>query len=86
MPLEIITLQDLEQFKASILSEINLMLNGQQPSASKMMKSTEVCRMLRITPATLQHLRRKKIVNASKIGGTFYYLYDEIANMLPRSK
>jgi hypothetical protein len=86
MPLEILTLQDLLQFKCSLVEEIKNILGRQEQKELKTLKSTEVCKMLRITPATLQNMRRNKIINASKIGGTFYYLYEDIIQLLPGKK
>jgi hypothetical protein len=86
MPLEIPTMQDLAQFKHAMLEEIQTLLNGHTMKEARTLKSAEVCKMLRITPATLQHMRKSKIINATKISGTFYYLYDDIIQMLPRKK
>lgn len=86
MPLEIVTIQDLQQFKSSIIEELKAMFTKPVPKQEKMLKSTEVCRMLRISAGTLQNLRKNKTIVASKIGGTYYYLYDDICNMLPKKR
>jgi len=86
MPIEILTMQDLAQLKTSILLEVKAMLPKVTGTDDKIVKSTEVCKMLRISTGTLQNLRKNKTIIATKIGGTWYYHREDIVRMLPRKK
>ncbi|MEP7238747.1 MAG: helix-turn-helix domain-containing protein [Ferruginibacter sp.] len=83
MPLELITTQDLLQFKNTLIQEIKLMLDDARGQEQKLLKSAEVCKMLRISAGTLQGLRKNNLIPHSKIGGTYYYPFKDIAKMLP---
>jgi hypothetical protein len=80
---QILTVGDLEDFRARLLEQIKNLLqevNG-QPS-KQWLKSTEVRKMLGISPGTLQNLRVNGTLSYTKIGGIVFYRYDEIAKLL----
>ena len=83
MPSEIITTDDLREFKTELLSEFRKMLNEQrgQP-AKKWLKSYEVKKLLSISPGTLQNLRLNGTLPFTKIGGQMFYDYEDIRKML----
>ncbi|MCG6190842.1 helix-turn-helix domain-containing protein [Maribellus maritimus] len=83
MPTEIVTTDDLREFKTELLDEIKKILkeyNG-QPS-KKWLKSWEVRKLLNISPGTLQNLRINGTLPYTKIGGTMYYNCEDIQKML----
>ncbi len=87
MATEIITTDDLREFKIEMLSEIKQLLkeyNG-QPS-KKWLKSYEVRKILNISPGTLQNLRLNGTLPYTKIGGVIYYDYSDIQDMLQSRK
>lgn len=87
MAAEIITTDDLREFKIEMLSEIKQLLkehNG-QPS-KKWLKSYEIRKILNISPGTLQNLRINGTLPYTKIGGVIYYDYADIQEMLQSRK
>ncbi|NJK96627.1 MAG: helix-turn-helix domain-containing protein [Bacteroidales bacterium] len=87
MAAEIITTDDLREFKMEILSEIKQLFKEQsgQPS-KKWLKSYEVRKILNISPGTLQNLRVNGTLPYTKIGGVLYYDYADIQQMLQSRK
>lgn len=87
MPTTIITVEDLENFKQELLVEIKkLFAQRQIPSPQKWLKSHEIRRLLKLSPGTLQTLRVNGTLPFSKIGGIFFYNYEDIEKMLLENK
>lgn len=84
MPLELLTLKDLEKFKTELLLELKTLFL-KQDEYKKLLKTREVCKLLRVSPGTLQNLRRNGTLSFSKVGGIIYYHYDDV-NMLLRKR
>ncbi|SDP43945.1 Helix-turn-helix domain-containing protein [Mucilaginibacter sp. OK268] len=82
MAIEIITKDDLELFRAKLLEDIKNLLNTKSEAPKKWLKSYQVKNMLKISPGTLQTLRTKGTIRYSKIGGIFYYKYEDILKIL----
>jgi hypothetical protein len=82
MAIEIITKDDLELFRAKLLEDIKNLLNNKSEAPKKWLKSYQVKNMLKISPGTLQTLRTKGTIRYSKIGGIFYYKYEDILKIL----
>ena len=84
MPLQLITLKDLEDLKTELLAEIKrlLLLKEEKSLEKKLLKTKDVCRILRLTPGTLQNLRKNETLNSKKVGGTLYYHYEDIEKIL----
>jgi hypothetical protein len=87
MPAQIITSDDLREFKLDLLEEIKKLLrqNGVQP-VKKWLKSPDVRKMLNISPGTLQNMRVNGSLPYTKIGGVLYYDYEDIQKMLINNK
>lgn len=87
MPLELLTIKDLEQFKAELLGELkSLLLKEDEIKNKKLLKSREVCKFLRVSVGTLQNLRRNGTLCFSKVGGTIYYHYEDVNNLLKKRR
>lgn len=87
MPTEIVTTDDLREFKIELLKEIKQLFaayNG-QPSR-KWLKSYEVRKLLGISPGTLQNLRINGTLPFSKIGGVIFYDSGDIQNMMKENQ
>ena len=56
MNLEIITKDDLREFKSELLTEIRQLMQPGQGQSKKWLKSNEVRKLLNISPGTLQNL------------------------------
>ena len=83
MAREIITIDDLHDFKAGLLEDIkNLLKEGSGQPVKKWLKSYEVQKVLAISAGTLQNLRNNGTIQFTKIGGVLYYDYNEIQLML----
>lgn len=80
---EILTREDLQNFKNELLQEMKALLQPQLQGGSKQwLKSVDVRRMLNISPGTLQNLRINGTLRFSKIGGMMYYKAEDIAKLL----
>jgi hypothetical protein len=66
---ELITKDDLREFKSELLTEIKklVQLDGQGQS-KQWLKSNEVRKLLKISPGTLQHLRINGTLSFTQIG------------------
>ena len=87
MAANIITLEDLQNFKKELIEEIKILLS-QRPATPirKWLKSHEVRRLLTVSPGTLQNLRVNGTLPFTKIGGVIYYDYEDIQKMLEGHK
>jgi len=87
MPTNIVTTEDLKVFKEELLSGITDLLNQQQGGVTKKwLKSTDVMKLLEISPGTLQNLRINGTLPFSKIGGLIYYDAQDIQEVLAENK
>ena len=87
MPAQIVTTDDLREFKMEILQEFKKMLKEHhgQP-AKKWLKSYEVRELLGISPGTLQNMRVNGTLPFTKIGGVMFYDYGDIKKMLEENQ
>ncbi|MDB5134369.1 MAG: hypothetical protein JWP37_972, partial [Mucilaginibacter sp.] len=76
MAIEIITKDDLEQFRVKLLEDLREMIGTKPEESKKWLKSYQVKNMLKISPGTLQNLRVNGTLSYSKIGGIIYYKYE----------
>ncbi len=83
MATEIITTDDLYEFKVQLFGELKKLLT-ENPKATpkKYLKSAEVMEMLQVSPGTLQNLRINGTLPYTKIGGIILYEYEEILKVL----
>jgi hypothetical protein len=82
MPLELLTIKDLNDFKAELIRELKQLLSKNDPGNPKrLLKSREVLALLRIPRGTLQNLRRNQTLYYRKVGGTIYYDYEDVQRL-----
>ena len=87
MATEIITQDDLREFKIELLADIKKLLKQNLGSnQKKWLKSYEVRELLNISPGTLQHLRVSGTLPFTKVRGTIYYDYSDIQTMIAENK
>lgn len=87
MPLELLTLKDLQEFKAQLFEELRNILAAYEASQNgNLLKSKDVCRKLMMSPGKLQTMRKNKTINYLKIGGTIYYENQEISRLYKGKK
>jgi hypothetical protein len=82
MNVELITRQDLREFKNDLLNEIKQIIKPGQGQSKQWLKSVEVRKLLNISPGTLQNLRINGTLRYSKIGGMMYYKLEDIHKLL----
>jgi hypothetical protein len=84
---QLITVDDLTQFKQELLNELLSVLKTQTGTIpKKWMKSHEVRRLLKISPGTLQTLKTSGVIPYTKMGGLHFYDHDDIQKVLESNK
>ena len=84
---QLITVDDLRQFKQELLSELLSLLKTQSGIIpKKWMKSHEVRRLLKISPGTLQTLKTTGVIPYTRMGGVHFYDHDDIQKILESGK
>lgn len=91
MPAEILTTDDLREFKVELLNEFKKLIQqvNQKPndfSQKKFLKSSEVAELLDISLNTLYQLRINRQLPFTKIGGTIFFERDDIEAMMAKNK
>lgn len=82
MATEIITKEDLNEFREKLIEDIKQLLGKSPAEPKKWLKSYQVRNMLKISPGTLQNLRVNGTLKYTKIGGILYYGYEDIQKLL----
>ena len=83
MGLEVITKEDLQQFRLQLLNDIREMFKPQEGKLVKpWLKNSEVRKLLNISSNTVQRLRIAGKLRSSKVGGIHYYRYEDIEKLL----
>ncbi len=85
MAATIITTDDLYQFKHELLHEIREML-GTKQNQKEWLRSSEIRKMLKISPGTLQNMRVNGTLPYTKIGGVIYYNHEDVMKVLNDNK
>ena len=86
MAIEVITREDLNEFRTLLLSDLNAMFNSKPQQQKQWLKSSEVRKLLNISPGTLQNLRINGTLTYTKIGGIMYYDNSDIDKLLNGNK
>ncbi|MEO7215209.1 helix-turn-helix domain-containing protein [Mucilaginibacter sp.] len=71
--INIITKEDLEEFKNELLRDLSVLLRIDNNKKRKWIKSADVLKIMNISPGTLQNLRINGLLKFTKIGGIMYY-------------
>ena len=82
MSIEVITKEDLREFKIELLGDIKELLQVESETNKKWLRSPDVRKLLKISAGTLQNLRITQKLKPQKVGGILYYEYSEIENLL----
>lgn len=86
MAIEVLTKDDLNEFRQELLKEILAIINATQQNHQKWLKSKEVRELLKISHGTLQNLRINGKLTFSKVGGTIYYASEDIEKLMNHNK
>lgn len=83
MDMDLITRDDLENFRLQMLADIKeLLAEAPKTNYRPWLKGTEVRKLLGISAGSLQNLRISGELKSSKIGGIYFYKYDDIKKMM----
>ena len=86
MPANIVTTEDLFEFKEELLEELKKLFNSRNNLKNKKwLKSKEVRAQLSISPGTLQQLRISGQLPYSKIGGILFYQSKDIQALIDQN-
>lgn len=86
MAAEIITKEDLQEFREQLLQDIKQLLGTQLNEPKKLLKSYQVKNMLKISSGTLQTLRTNGTLLYKKVGGIIYYQYEDLLKLTGQFK
>lgn len=83
MAIEVVTKQDLQEFRLQLLNDIRqLMVPPEAKLVKPWLKTSEVRKLLSISSNTVQRLRIAGKLRSSKVGGIHYYRYEDIEKLL----
>lgn len=86
MSVEIVTKEDLQLFRIQLLDDLKRIFavsnKGQEPE--EWLRSGEIRKVLKVSPATLQNLRVSGKLKPVKIGGTWYYNANELRQLFKK--
>ncbi len=86
MAIEVITREDLNEFRTLLLSDLNAMFNSKPQQQKQWLKSSEVRKLLNISAGTLQNLRVNGTLTYTKIGGIIFYASCDLNKVLETNK
>ncbi|MGZ3767772.1 MAG: helix-turn-helix domain-containing protein [Mucilaginibacter sp.] len=82
MNVELLTKEDLKNFKTELLNDIKEIMKPGTGQSKQWLKSNEVRELLNISPGTLQNLRINGTLKYTKIGGIMYYKMEDLNKIL----
>ena len=83
MAIEIVTKEDLQQFRMQLLNDLRQLMMPQEAKLAKpWLKNSEVRKLLGISSNTIQRLRIAGKLRSSKVGGVHYYRYEDIEKLM----
>ena len=85
MAVEVITREDLNEFRTLLLKDFKEILQLKPDQAKQWLKSSEVRKLLNISPGTLQTLRINKTISYTRIGGIIYYGHQDIEKLMQQN-
>lgn len=86
MAVNIVTKEDLNEFRIDLLKDLKEILQAKASPTKQWLKSSEVRKILNISPGTLQTLRINKTLSYTKIGGIIYYANTDLEKLLEHNK
>ena len=86
MAIEVITREDLNEFRTLLLADLKEILQTKTQLTKQWLKSNEVRKLLNISPGTLQNLRINGVLSYTKVGGIIYYAYTDLLKVLEENK
>jgi hypothetical protein len=82
MAVELITKEDLEAFRQTLLNDIKHLLSAKHEESKAWLRCSDVRRMLKISTGTVQNLRISGKLKSQKVGGIHFYKLTDVENMI----
>ena len=83
MEIEVITKEDLQQFRTQLINDLRELLIPREAKLVKpWLRNSEVRKLLNISANTVQRLRIAGKLPSSKVGGIHYYRYEDIEKLM----
>lgn len=82
MSVDLVTREDLQAFRQQLMNDIKELFLPKHTTTKPWLRSSEVRKLLNISPGTLQSFRVNRQLKPSKIGGIHFYRYSEIEKLL----
>lgn len=82
MGVEIVTKEDLVEFRTKLIQEIEKLVTKAEPKEEQWLRSIHVRELLNISPGTLQNLRISGKLKYSKVGGIHFYRQSDVERMM----
>jgi hypothetical protein len=82
MSVEVVTKEDLQAFRQQLINDIKELILPKNTTPKDWLRSSDVRKLLNISPGTLQSFRVSGQLKPSKIGGILFYRYSEIERLL----
>jgi len=86
MAMQVITLDDLNEFRQVLLNDLKEIIQSKPQQQKQWLKSGEVRKLLNISPGTLQNLRINGTLTYTKVGSIMYYDNSDIEKLLHGNK
>jgi len=87
MAVNILTQEDLQQFKSELFAELQKVLSSHLPNhQAKFLKSYQIRDMLSISRGTLQTMRTNGTLVPTQVGGLMFYNYEDIVKLMMGNK
>lgn len=86
MAIEVITREDLNEFRSLLLNDLKEIMQSKPQQTKQWLKSNEVRKLLNISPGTLQNLRVNGTITYTKVGGILYYSSPDLEKLLESNK
>ena len=85
MSAEIVTIEDLEEFRIRLLTDLAKLMRKPDP-VEPLLRSAQVRKLLNISSGTLQKLRVKGILRYTRLDGSFRYRLADVEQALESLK
>ena len=82
MPHELLTKDDLEIFRKTLISDIKNLISANKREEKEWLRCSDVRTMLNISTGTLQNLRMTGKLRSHKVGGIHFYKRSDIEGMI----
>lgn len=82
MSQELITKDDLEKFRQSLLNDLTSIMKTSDNNADEWLRCSDVRKLLKISTGTIQNLRISGKLKSNKVGGIHFYKRSDVEKMI----